>query len=83
MIDFSFGRKESKGYDARAGFRDRDCKPDAVYADKQWKYDYGQSLKDQRAEERDACGDSSVIRAVKNPDANILKPASRKEDANR
>jgi hypothetical protein len=24
-----------------------------------------------------------LFRAVKNPDANILKPASRKEDANR
>lgn len=73
MIDFSFGRKESKGYDARAGFRDRDCKPDAVYADKQWKYDYGQSLKDQCAEERDACGDSSVIQGGKKSGCKYIK----------
>lgn len=80
IVFLALGKKEDEGEDKREKLRNRDCPPYTVHTEEYRKYKNRRGLKNQRSHERYCCGETApLLRAVKNDEVKILKPASRNE----
>lgn len=62
MILFTLGKEEDKGENECENFRNRDCPPNAVHAEKYRKDKNRRGLKDQRSHKRYRCRNRTVVK---------------------